>query len=146
MSAHLHDSDFHAWTQQQAALLKQGRLDQIDLEHLIEEVESMGASERNQLQSRLKILLGHLLKWQFQPRFRSRSWNATIEEQRLSVIGLLEDNPSLKNILEERLLRAYPQGVLLAVKETNIDKSRFPVACPYSLAQILDTSFYPDAS
>jgi len=66
MNAHLHDLDFHAWTQQQAALLKQGRLDQLDLEHLIEEIESMGASERNQLQNRLKILLGHLLKWQFQ--------------------------------------------------------------------------------
>jgi hypothetical protein len=146
MSVPLHDSDFYAWTQQQAALLKQGRLDQIDLEHLIEEVESMGASERNQLQSRLKILLGHLLKWQFQPRFRSRSWNATIEEQRLSVIGLLEDNPSLKNMLEERLLKAYPQGVLLAVKETNMDKRSFPSVCPYSLEQILDTAFYPDAS
>lgn len=144
MTAHLHDSDFHAWTQQQAQLLKQGLLDQLDLEHLLEEVESMGASERNQLQSRLKILLGHLLKWQYQPLFRSRSWNATIEEQRLSLTDLLEDNPSLKNILEERLRKAYPQGVLLAVKETNLDKHTFPSTCPYSLKQILDVSFYPD--
>jgi len=103
----------------------------------------MGASERNQLRNRLKVLVGHLLKWQFQASQRSRSWEATIKEQRLSVIGLLEDNPSLKTILAERLEKAYPQGVQLAVKETNLDEKTFPKNCPYTLEEILDTSFFP---
>ena len=144
MSANLHDNDFHAWTIQQANLLKAGKLHEIDLDNLIEEIESMGSSERNQLQNRLKVLIGHLLKWQFQPAYRTRSWNATIKEQRLSVIGLIEDNPSLKRILEERIAKAYPQGVLLAVKETNLDEKTFPSTCPYSIGQLFDTGFYPN--
>ena len=144
MSANLHEKDFHAWAIEQANLLKTGKLSEIDLDNLIEEIESMGASERYQLQNRLKVLIAHLLKWQFQPAYRSRSWNATIEEQRLSVIGLLEDNPSLTRILEERIAKAYPQGVLLAVKETSIDKKTFPASCPYSTEELLDRNYYPD--
>lgn len=143
MSANLHDQDFHAWTQEQAGLIRAGKAGELDLEHLLEEIESMGASERSQLQSRLKVLIGHLLKWQYQPSFRSRSWTATIEEQRLSVLELLEDNPSLRTVLEERVRKAYPQGVLLAVKETDIDKRRFPSSNPYTLEQILDLAYYP---
>ena len=144
MSANLHDKDFHAWTLQQADLLKAGKLHEIDLDNLIEEIESMGASERNQLQNRLKVLIGHLLKRQFQPTYRTRSWNATIEEQRLTVLALIEDNPSLKSILNERIAKAYPQGVLLAVKETNLDKKAFPSSCPYSIEQLFDVEFLPD--
>ena len=104
----------------------------------------MGASERSQLQSRLKVLLGHLLKWQYQPAYRGRSWIATIKEQRLSVMELLDDNPSLHSILGERIAKAYRQGVQLAVKETDIDECKFPLVCPYTLDQILDLDFYPD--
>lgn len=143
MSANLHDQDFHAWTQQQAALLRAGNLTELDLEHLLEEIESMGASERSQLQSRLKVLLGHLLKWDYQPSFRTRSWTATIKEQRLSVLELLDDNPSLRAIVSERLAKAYRQGVLLAVKEINLDEAIFPESCPYTLDQVLDLDYYP---
>ena len=146
MSANLHDQDFHAWTIEQASLLKSKKLNEIDLDNLIEEIESMGSSERNQLQNRLKVLIGHLLKWQFQPTYRSRSWNATIEEQRLSVLGLIEDNPSLRSILEERIAKAYPQGVLLAVKETDLDKKAFPLSCPYSTQELFDVDFYPNGA
>ena len=144
MSTNLHDKDFHAWTIEQANLLKSKKLNEIDLDNLIEEIESMGASERNQLQNRLKVLIGHLLKWQYQPDYRTRSWNATIKEQRLSVTGLIEDNPSLKSILEERITKAYPQGVLLAVKETNLEENTFPSSCPYSIKELFDMEFYPN--
>jgi hypothetical protein len=143
MSANLHDQDFYAWTQQQAGLIRAGKIAELDFENLLEEVESMGASERSQLQNRLKVLVGHLLKWQYQPSHRSRSWDATIEEQRLSVASLIDDNPSLKPIFAERLGKAYQQGVLLAVKETNLDKKTFPSVCPYTQEQILDLGFYP---
>jgi len=144
MSVSLYNQDFHAWTQKQAHLLKSGQLADIDMENIIEEIEGMGASERSQLQSRLKILIGHLLKWQYQPAFRSRSWKLTIEEQRLSVVEMMEDSPSLKGVLAERLLKAYVHGVLLAAKETYIDKKVFPETCPYTIEQILDATYYPD--
>jgi hypothetical protein len=144
MSANLHSSDFYQWTQQQAGLIRAGRVNELDFDCLLEEIESMGASERSQLQNRLKVLLGHLLKWQYQPAFRGRSWNATIKEQRLSLMVLLDDNPSLGNILDERVGKAYCQGVLLAVKETNIDEREFPAVCPYTVNQILDVDYYPD--
>ena len=86
----LHEQDFYAWTQEQAALLKFGRLAELDVQHLIEELENMGASEKRELISRLEILLIHLLKWQYQPALQSRSWLLTIEEQRLQ----LEDHLS----------------------------------------------------
>jgi hypothetical protein len=81
VNSHLYESDFYGWTQQQADLLKTGRLTELNVDHLSEEIESMGASERHQLQNRLRILLAHLLKWQFQPRLQGRSGLATIEER-----------------------------------------------------------------
>jgi hypothetical protein len=94
----------------------------------------------------LKVLVAHLLKWEYQPRFRSRSGSATLKEQRLSLLDLLEENPSLKSILEARLKKAYPLAVLLAVKETNLDESTFPENCPYSLEEILSLDFHPEPS
>ena len=91
----LHDLDFYAWTQQQVDLLKSGNLVDVDVKHLIEEIESMGASERRELIDRLAVLLAHLLKWYYQPSFRGRSWQLTIKEQRRQLQRLLKDNPSL---------------------------------------------------
>lgn len=144
MNANLYESDFHGWTQQQARLLRAGRLSELDLDHIAEDIESVGASERNQIQNRLRILLAHLLKWQFQPEYRSRSWEAAIEEQRLSLGDVLEENPSLKPHVDARIHKAYPLAVLLAVRETNLDKSVFPGECPYARDEIFDSDFLPE--
>ena len=146
MSANVYETDFHAWTQQQAQLLKAGKLAEANLDHLIEELESMGASERRELQNRLKILMARLLRWEYQPEYRSRSWSATLKERRLSLPDLLEENPSLKSLLQTRLKKAYPLSVLLAVKETNLDESTFPESCPYSLDEIFRLDFHPGES
>jgi hypothetical protein len=141
-----YEQDFYAWTRHQAELLRAGRWQSLDLEHLVEEIESMGASERRQLVSRLKVLLAHLLKWQYQPRLQSRSWSATIKEQRLSLQDLLDDNPSLRADLDALIAKAYRLARLLAVKETNLEEATFPVQCPYSQEQIDDLDFYPRPS
>jgi hypothetical protein len=146
MIANVYETDFHAWTQQQAQLLKAGKLAEANLDHLIEELESMGASERRELQNRLKILMARLLRWEYQPEYRSRSWSATLKERRLSLPDLLEENPSLKSLLQTRLKKAYPLSVLLAVKETNLDESTFPESCPYSLDEIFRLDFHPGES
>src|SRR5436190_22596228 len=97
----LYEADFYAWTQEQARLLRNQQWSWIDLPNLIEEIESLGKQQRQELRNRLSVLLGHLLKWQYQPHCRSRSWLATIRIQRSDLTDLLEDNPSLKPYLEE---------------------------------------------
>ena len=97
----LYDQDFHAWALQSAELIRTGQLEQLDLEHLAEEVEDMGANKQQQLENRLRILLSHLLKWRYQPHLRSRSWEATIKEQRYSIQRLMQKNPSLKSKWDE---------------------------------------------
>jgi hypothetical protein len=143
MTATLHENDFYAWTKQQADILKSGTLASLDINYLIEELESMGASEKRELVNRLSLLLGHLLKWIHQPEKRSNSWLATIEEQRLEVIDLLEDNPSLKHQLEQEFNKAYAKAILFAIKETNLPESTFPSESPFTLEQVLDKSCLP---
>lgn len=139
----LYESDFYAWTQQQAKLLQEGMLDCLDIPNLIEEIESLGKQQRQELRNRLGILLGHLLKWEFQPSYRSRSWLATIREQRRQVLQLLKENPSLNPYLSEAIEDAYQSGLNLAVSETDLSYRNFPEDSPYSLEQILDTKFFP---
>ncbi|MBD1860975.1 MULTISPECIES: DUF29 domain-containing protein [Trichocoleus] len=139
----LYNNDFYAWTQEQAALLHQQQWSQLDLPNLIEEIASLGKQQRQELRNRLSLLIGHLLKWQYQPERRSRSWLATIRIQRLDISELLEDNPSLKPYLEEALQKAYLKGVELAVSETDLPSRPFPPECPYGLAEILGDRFYP---
>ena len=143
ISRSLYEVDFYAWTQQQATLIQEGRWEEVDRSNVIEEIESLGKQQRQELRNRLGILLGHLLKWQFQPNARSRSWLSTLRLQRLEIIDLLDDNPSLKPYLEEAIDRAYLRGLAIAIDETNLPDSCFPKTCEYTLAEMLDRQFYP---
>ncbi|HEY9795746.1 MAG TPA: DUF29 domain-containing protein [Leptolyngbyaceae cyanobacterium] len=139
----LYEIDFYAWTQEQASLLSKHQWSQLDVLNLIEEIESLGKQERQELRNRLSVLIGHLLKWEYQSSMRSRSWLATIRVQRRDTLRLLKDNPSLKPYLEEALPEAYENGRDLAMGETNLPEQTFPKMCPYSFNEILDNSFYP---
>src|ERR1700684_4714536 len=101
-----YDRDFYAWANEQVALLRAGKLAQADLEHIAEEIESMGRTEKRELISRLTVLLLHLLKWRFQPEFRSRSWRLSIDGQRLDIEDLLKDNASLRPVVSESIGQA----------------------------------------
>jgi hypothetical protein len=132
----LYETDFYAWTQEQTTLLQQQTWNKIDVPHLIEEITNLGRRERQQLRNRLTALLGHLLKWQFQPSRRGNSWLATIREQRTRVRLILEENPSLRPYLPEALAVAYQLGRDLAVRQTGLDYETFPTdptECPYPL-------------
>jgi Domain of unknown function DUF29. len=139
-----YEQDFYAWLMQNAALLRQGRLAEIDVEHIAEELETMGRSERRELLSRLAVLLAHLLKWIYQPHRRSRSWQATIKGQREDLKTLIDESPSLKPELEQRLQEAYRRARIEAERQTGIKEDRFPETCPCSLEQTLDNTFWPD--
>ena len=140
----LYDRDFYAWTQEQAALLKSGQWDRLDIPNLVEEIEALGRQERRELVNRLGILVGHLLKWQFQPQQRSKSRIATIIEQRQEIQELIADNPSLKSYLVEAIEKAYQKGILLVAKETPLSLDDLPAQCPYTLDQVMDPNFYPE--
>ncbi|MFS8779111.1 DUF29 domain-containing protein [Synechococcus sp. W55.1] len=140
----LYDRDFYAWTQEQAALLKSGQWDQLDIPNLVEEIEALGRQERRELVNRLGILVGHLLKWRFQPQQRSKSRIATIIEQRQEIQELIADNPSLKSYLVEAIEKAYQKGILLVAKETPLSLDDLPAQCPYILDQVMDPNFYPE--
>ena len=140
-----YDTDFYGWTQEQAELLKARHWHLIDVDNLIEEIETLGRQERRELVNRLAVLLGHLLKWQYQPEGQGNSWLATIREQRRKVGRLLEQNPSLTSYLEEALQKAYEDGLDLAVRETELPYETLPSACPYTLDQALSSNFLPSA-
>lgn len=139
----LYNSDFYAWTETQAKTLKAGIWDALDIENLVEEIETLGRQERQELQNRLGILLGHLLKWQYQPENRNNGWRSTIREQRRRIDQLLADSPSLKPFLTETLARAYQDGLDLAVRETGLSYDAFPEDCPYSFTEALTPVFLP---
>ncbi|TRW90039.1 DUF29 domain-containing protein [Candidatus Methylobacter oryzae] len=139
-----YEKDFYGWTQEQAALLRAGRLTELDIENLIEEVETMGRSEKRELESRLTVLLLHLLKWKYQDVRRGRSWELSIIEQRLKFEETLGENPGLKPQLGAILLKAYKYAVIQASRETHLSRSVFPTECPWTFEQITDDNFFPD--
>ena len=149
----LYEKDFLAWTQQQSELIRQGRWQEVDLDHLIEELEDMGKTNHRELESRLVVLLAHLLKWKFQlnqlqdqwREFDGRSWRKTIIEQRVQIERLLEDRPSLSSHFETILQQAYPTALKLAYKETQLDSLLFPSECPYSSKQLINEDFMPES-
>jgi hypothetical protein len=140
----LYDLDFYAWSNEQAALLREGKLSQADLEHTAEEIESMGKPERRELSARLTILDLHLLKWQFQRGMRSRSWRLSVQGPRLDVEDHLRDNPSFKAIVSDAIAPAYRRALIELEKETGLEASTFPATCPYSFEQMRDDDFWPE--
>jgi hypothetical protein len=139
-----YQNDFYSWTREQAELLKIGRFNELDVLNLIEEIETMGRSEKRELESRLTVLLVHLLKWHYQPTRRGRSWQLTIQEQRLEFFDVLNDNPGLKPQLQTLLAHSYRKAKIKASKETGLDTDAFPSVCPWEFTQLMDDAFLPD--
>ena len=129
-----------------AALLRAGRFGEVDVAHIAEELEALGASERRELLNGLQVLLVHLLKHQFQPERRGKRWRLTINHQRTAIERLLEQSPSLRRVLDgEELRRVYRKAVRDAVIETDLDAHLFPLDCPYAPVEILDEDWLPGA-
>jgi hypothetical protein len=140
----LYDEDFAAWAIEMARLLRARRLDDIDIEHLAEEIEDLANRDRRELLSRARAILKHLLEWQYQPEKRSRSWRSTIAAQRAEIDQLLEQSPSLRQALPASAPRVYRDAVTAASIETGLPEGSFPRECPFSPEQILDRRFLPD--
>jgi hypothetical protein len=139
-----YDEDFVEWTRHTAALLRRGRFDEVDVARVAEEVEDMGKRDRRTVESRLEVLLAHLLKWQWQPERRSGSWRATIRTQRSRIELTVRDSPSLRAEVPAMIARRYPKAVALASDQTGVAAARFPRRCRYGAAQVLDERFLPE--
>jgi Domain of unknown function DUF29 len=139
----LYDRDFFAWSREQAELLRAGKLVEADIEHIAEEIDSMGRTEKRDLISRLNVLLLHLLKWRHQPGKRGPSWEASILNQRDQIADHLDDNPSLKPLLPQALASAYRRARRDAIAETGLAGSTFRDTCPWTVEEVLDEGFWP---
>jgi hypothetical protein len=135
----LYEADYYCWIRETSERLRRREFSQIDLPALVDEVEDLGKRERSALESRLAVLLCHLLKWDCQPAPRSRSWQATVELQRVRVEKLLNQSPSLRPFAAEALPDIYTEAVLRAIRETGLDRKAFPERCPYTVEEILET-------
>ena len=124
-------------------LLREGKLNDADIEHIAEEIESMGKHEKRELISRLGVLLMHFLKWEYEPESQSRSWYLTLVEQRDKLTDHLEDNPSLKTVLDTAIVKAYRDARRDVAKETGLLLKTFPEECPYTFQQMMDSQFIP---
>jgi hypothetical protein len=139
--APLYERDLYAWSLEQARLLREGRLDEVDAENVAEEILDVGRNEYDKLESALSVLLMHMLKWEHQPEKRTRSWENTMLEQRDRVERQMRDNPSLRSRTKEAVRDGYRSGRLRASGETDIDLKLFPDACPYDWDIILNRPF-----
>ena len=143
MIATLYDHDFFAWANEQAHLLRAGKLADADIDHIADEIECLANAEKRELVNRLATLLLHLLKWQFQPERRGASSEATITVQRDDLTDHLSDNPSLRAKLPEAVASAYRKASILAHGETNLPRQTFPAHCPWTVEQITAADFWP---
>ena len=138
-----YETDLYAWSMRNAGLLRERRLQEIDAQHIAEELEALARSQRRELANRLLVLLIHLLKWQYQPERRGKSWRVTIYTQRNSIEDLLDDNPSLKPEIRQLITKNYPRALRQAADETGLAQEAFPLECPWDIDQILG-EYWPE--
>jgi hypothetical protein len=141
-----YDTDFYAWTQAQAAAIRAKEVAALDIEHLAEEVEDLGRAVRKGIGSQLERLLLHLLKWRYDPAIDPRRlWRVTIRHARREIAEELAENRSLHGYPATHLATAYRNARQDAVDETDLPQATFPEACPWTIEQVLDADFWPEA-
>lgn len=140
-----YETDVFAWANEQAALIRARRFDLLDIDNIAEEILDVGKSEKREIASRMVVLLGHLLKWKYQPSKRSTSWQRTIKLQRRLIEDHLDEVPSLRPQLKDEKWkwRVYSDAVALALKETRLDSEVFPEVCPWNMNDVLEEGWLP---
>jgi Domain of unknown function DUF29 len=140
----LYETDFCLWLETTVQLLRSREFDRIDYDNLIEAIEDMGNSQKDSLESSLRVLLLHLLKWRFQPGKRSNSWRSSIVEHSLRINKSFQKSPSLVRYFDEVFEETYQDARLLAAVETGLEETAFPIDCPFAREDILNPRYLPD--
>jgi hypothetical protein len=138
-----YDKDFALWCAEQGAALREGRWAALDRENLAEEIESLGRRDRREIESRLKTLLVHLLKYRYQPRKVKPGWSSTIREQRRQLQKIINESPSLRAYPAEVLNEEYVYARADAADETGLEIGTFPERCPFAISDVLDLDYLP---
>jgi hypothetical protein len=138
-----YDDDFYGWTQEQAELLRANVLSGVDTVHVAEEIESVGMDEKHAITRQLQRLLHHLLKWQYQPTHRTRSWQVSIAQARDRIGDVIERSHSLEPYPAQRLAVAYRRARRDAITVTGLPASTFPEDCPWPIGDILREGWFP---
>ncbi len=142
----LYNKDYYLWLLETSHLLREGKLEQLDIDNLVEEIDSMGRSEKKELKSRLVVLIEHLLKlkyWQSEKQTNERGWRTTVVEQRIQIEFSLEDSPSLRNLLDEFFVDCYDKARNSILKKYKLPSNLFPVEPCFTLEEILDSDYLP---
>jgi Domain of unknown function DUF29 len=141
-----YDKDVILWSQEQARLLRAGRFAELDIEHLADEIEDVGKSEKRELASRVAVLLAHLLKWNRQPKMRTNSWRSTIKDQRRRVALAISETPSLKTVMRDPVWQedVWLDARAQARKETGSTEDELPETCPWTMEQAAEEGFWPE--
>ena len=141
-----YETDVVAWANEQAKLIRAGQFDQLDLTHIAEEIEDVGKSEQRELASRMAVLLAHLLKWEYQPSRRSKSWQFTLTTQRKEVAYVLAEAPSLRGKFDDAkwLEILWAKARTQAETETGLDIDTFPEICPWGVSDVLAEGWLPE--
>jgi hypothetical protein len=146
MTTSLYETDFNLWIEQTVNQLKNGQIQALDLENLIEEIQSMGSNDKREIKSRLIVLIMHLLKYKYQPKKKTTSWTTTITTQRDELELVLEKSPSLKPFLKVNISECYQKSRRNAARETKLPLTTFPLECPFTPEQIIDFDYFPDTN
>ncbi len=144
VAPNLYDCDYYQWLDVTTTLLSEGRLNELDVPNLLDELEAMGKSQKRAIESYLKVLLLHCLKWKYQPEMRSGSWRSSIRNSRLGIRDRIEESPSLQELPEQILEKCYGVARSNAADETGLDRSVFPAICPFTLTDLLQEDFLPE--
>ena len=143
MKTNLYDKDYYLWLEETIQLLQEGRLTDLDIFNLIEEIKDMGRSEKNALESNLIVLLMHLFKWKYQPEEQSGSWRGSIREHRRRILKAFKNSHSLKRYFEVVFDESYQEARKQAADETGRSLNTFPKNCPFKIEEILDPEYLP---
>lgn len=135
----LYETDFNLWIEEQSALLKSHKFENLDIENLAEEIDSMARSDKRSLRSQLVRILKHLLKFKYQPTKQSdsTSWSESISQGQHEIEAIIEDSPSLKNEPNEYLQTAYSKAIKESARETGLPIRLFEKKCPWTIEEVL---------
>lgn len=139
-----YQTDFNLWLQETVILLRSGKLENLDCQNLAEEIEDMGNSRKDALESNLIRVLQHLLKWKYQPQKRTNSWKASITEHSLRLNKAFKKSPSLKSYFEQVFVESYQDARLITAQETGLEINTFPEVCPFDQADVLNPQYLPE--
>ncbi|MBW4577578.1 MAG: DUF29 domain-containing protein [Aphanothece sp. CMT-3BRIN-NPC111] len=146
-SGSLYEEDFYLWIQTTANQIRQKNFEKVDWENLLEELESLGRSDKRELENRLTVLLEHLLKlvyWKEERENNTRGWANTIKEQRRQIKKLLKSSPSLKPFLLEAFAECYSDARVDTADNSGLSLETFPEQPPFSFEQVLNSDYLPE--